>query len=165
MPFPVCLLAVAAGLLLPLQDSFAAGSDRNAPAGGGSSCTADADSRCPSWMPSQREMRTVLAAYFCDATDRGLVRPRVHRVVRAETSQITCAALGPETNSNIACGGEMYFVGPDGRIDDITFSPTMHRQDNGRYAVYEGEDESGNEVWHVPAPQSASKVCTGQPLR
>ncbi|MBB3780229.1 hypothetical protein FHY16_003012 [Xanthomonas campestris] len=165
MPSYLPLLAVAACLLLPLQDSLAAAPDRNAPAAVVSSCTADAYSSCPSWMPSQQEMRTVLADYFCDAADRGLVRPRVTRVVRAETSQVTCAALGPETNSNIACGGDMQFIGPDGRTDFLTFSPTMHRQDDGRYAIYEGEDENGNAVWHTPSPQRASKVCTGQPLR
>ncbi|MBB4129901.1 hypothetical protein [Xanthomonas sp. 3075] len=111
-------------------------------------------------------MRTVIAAYFCAAADRGLVRPHVSRVVRAETSQITCAALGPQPGSNFVCGGEMHFVGPDDeRMDFITFSPTMHRQDDGRYAIYEGEDDTGNAIWQVPPPQSASKVCSGQPLR
>ncbi|MFB9040188.1 hypothetical protein ACULL9_11665 [Xanthomonas arboricola pv. corylina] len=165
MPSYVSLLAVAACLLLPLQDSLAAAPDRRQPAAVVSSCTADAYGSCPSWMPSQREMRTVLADYFCEAADRGLVRPRVSRVVRAETSQVTCAALGTETNSNIVCGGDMHFIGPDGRTDFVTFSPTMHRQDDGRYAIYEGEDENENAVWHVPSPQSASKVCAGQPLR
>ncbi|MCC8625090.1 hypothetical protein G8D19_18145 [Xanthomonas vesicatoria] len=164
MPFYVCLLAVAAGLLLPLQDSRAAAPDRNEPAGVVPTCLADAYNSCPSWMPSQREMRRVLADYFCDAADRGLVRPRVSRVVRAETSQITCAALGPKPNSNFVCAGDMYFIGPDGRTDFVTFSPTMHRQDDGRYAIYEGDDENENEVWHVPSPQSASKVCTDQSL-
>ncbi|MEG8063987.1 hypothetical protein G3N90_03485 [Xanthomonas hortorum pv. gardneri] len=164
MPSHISLLAAAICLLLPVQTAFAAAPDHPEGAGVVSSCTADAYS-CPPWMPSQREMRTVIAAYFCDAADRGLIRPEVSRVVRAETSQVSCAALGQEAGSNFVCGGEVQFIGPDGRVDFITFSPTMHRQDDGRYALYEGSDEHDNEVWHVPAPQSTSKVCTGRSLR
>ncbi|MCE4360568.1 hypothetical protein [Xanthomonas hortorum] len=164
MPSYISLLISAACLLLPFQTAFAAAPDQAERAGVVPSCTADAYS-CPPWMPSQREMRTVIADYLCDAADRGLIRPKVSRIVRAETSQVTCAALGQEPGSNFVCGGDMQFIGADGHTDVITFSPTMHRQDDGRYALYEGSDEHDNEVWRAPAPQRASKVCTGQVLR
>ncbi len=154
------LIAAAVGLLLPLLPASAAVPEQAGSAAGDRSCTADPYS-CPAWMPSQSEMRSVLAAYFCEAVGRGLLRPGVSRVVHAETSQVTCAALGPGPGDNFVCGGEMRFIGADGRIDAAEFSPTMHRQDDGRYALYEGDDEHGDPRWHVPLPQGASKACAG----
>lgn len=123
-----------------------------------SSCTPDPYS-CPDWMPSQAQIRSAVADYFCALADRGLIAPKLPGPVVAESSQVTCAALAREPGSNFICGGEIRFINPDGRMDAEAFSPTLHHDEAGRIAFYEGDDDGGNEIWHAPAPRERSRYC------
>ncbi len=151
------LLAIAASQL-PLSMAIAASPPRPASTVPASSCEGDA-SRCPAWMPSQAEMRSTIADYFCELADQGRIQPRVKQLVRAESSPLNCGALGEEPGSNFVCGGEMRFIGKGGEIDTITFSPALRYEEDGRIAFYVGDDEEGEQVWRVPAPQSTSATC------
>jgi hypothetical protein len=123
-----------------------------------SSCTPDPYS-CPDWMPSQAQIRRAVADYFCALADRGLIAPTLAGPVVAESSPVTCAALGREPGSNFVCGGEIRFVHSDGRSETQAFSPTLHHDDKGRIAFYEGDDAGGNEIWRAPAPREHSRYC------
>jgi hypothetical protein len=126
-----------------------------------SSCTPDPYS-CPDWMPSQAQIRNAVADYFCELADRGFIIPKLAGPVRAETSLVTCAALAPEPASNFVCGGEIRFVHPDGMIERLAFSPTLHHDEAGYIAFLEGADEHGNEIWRTPLPRERSRHCAGR---
>jgi hypothetical protein len=113
-------------------------------------------------MPSQAEMRNTITGYFCELVDQGKLQPQVKRLVRAETSPVNCGPLGQEPGSNFICGGEMRFVGRGDEMYTITFSPTLRRQGDGSFALYDGDDEEGRQIWRVPAPRSTSKTCAGR---
>lgn len=162
MPMPAnlhVLLAISASML-PLSLAVAAPSDPIASTAPASSCYGA--NGCPAWMPSQADMRSTIVDYFCELSDQGDIQPRVERVVRAESSPLTCSSLGEEPGSNFVCGGEMRFFGSGNDIDAITFSPTMRREKDGRFAIYEGDDEEGAEVWRVPASWLTSKTCASR---
>lgn len=128
------------------------------------SCTPD-PYLCPDWMPSQARMRSVIADYFCEQVDNGRIIPAAPGQAVAESSTLSCAALNPEVGGNFVCGGELGFIHADGSSKRITFSPTLHYTDNGRIAFYQGDDEAGKEVWHVPAARSTSRYCSAPPAR
>lgn len=151
------LLAIAASQL-PLSMAIAAPPPRAASTAPASSCEGDA-SRCPAWMPSQAEMRNTIADHFCELADQGRIQPRVKPLVRAESSPLNCGALGEEPGSNFVCGGEMRFIGKGGEIDTVPFSPTLRREEDGRIALYVGDDEEGEQIWHAPASRSNSATC------
>ncbi|WP_273829746.1 hypothetical protein [Pseudomonas sp. SBT1-2] len=153
------LLLTIAGSLLPLSLAIAAPSTTPASTAPATSCQGDA-SRCPGWMPSQAEMRNTIADYFCELADQGRIQPRVKRLIRVESSPLNCGALGQQPGSNFVCGGEMRFIGRGNDVDTIAFSPTLRREEDGRFALYVGDDEEGEPVWRVPAPRSASKTCS-----
>ncbi|KRG70596.1 hypothetical protein [Pseudoxanthomonas dokdonensis] len=148
----------AAACLLPFSMALAASSTPAASNAPGSSCIGDA-SQCPAWMPSQAEMRSSIADYFCELADQGLFQPRVKQLIRAESSPLNCGALQPEPGSNFVCGGEMRFIGKGGEIHRIQFSPTLRREQDGRIAFYVGDDEHAEHLWRVPAPRSSSPTC------
>lgn len=158
MPVSTRLLLAIAASLLPLSGTIAAPSIQPASTAPASTCQDDA-SRCPAWMPSQAEMRNTIADHFCELADQGRIQPRVKPLVRAESSPLNCGALGEQAGSNIVCGGEMRFVGKDGEMDTITFSPTLRREEDGCIAFYVGNDEEGEQVWRVPAPRATSATC------
>lgn len=110
-------------------------------------------------MPSQAEMRSTIADYFCELADQGRIQPRVKQLDRAESSPLNCGALGEAPGSNFVCGGEMRFIGKGSEIDSITFSPTLRYEEDGRIAFYVGDDEEGEQVWRVPASRSNSATC------
>ncbi|WP_372437217.1 hypothetical protein ACCM60_19025 [Pseudomonas chlororaphis subsp. aureofaciens] len=105
-------------------------------------------------------MRNTIADYFCELADQGRIQPRVKRLIRVESSPLNCGALGQQPGSNFVCGGEMRFIGRGNDVDTIAFSPTLRREEDGRFALYVGDDEEGEPVWRVPAPRSASKTCS-----
>ncbi|WP_244900590.1 MULTISPECIES: hypothetical protein [Stenotrophomonas] len=152
------LQLVIATSLLSLSTAIAAPSTQPASTAPASSCKGDA-SGCPSWMPSQAQVRNTIADYFCELADQGRIQPRVKQLVRAESSPLNCGALGEAPGSNFVCGGEMRFIGKGSEIDTITFSPTLRYEEDGRIAFYVGDDEEGEEVWRVPAPRSTSTTC------
>ncbi|MFL0349162.1 hypothetical protein [Stenotrophomonas lactitubi] len=155
--FPRLQLVIAASLL-SLSTAIAAPTTQPASTAPASSCKGDA-SGCPSWMPSQAQMRNTIADYFCELADQGRIQPRVKRLVRAESSPLNCGALGEEPGSNFVCGGEMRFIGKGSEIDTITFSSTLRYEEEGRIAFYVGDDEEGEQVWRVPASRSNSATC------
>ncbi len=110
-------------------------------------------------MPSEADARSTIADYFCELVDQGRVEPQVKQLIRAESSQLICAPLG---EPNFVCGGEMRFIGTRNDIDAVAFSPTMRREEDGRFAIYEGEGAEGEEVWRVPASRITSKACTSR---
>lgn len=152
------LQLVIAASLLSLSTAIAAPTTQPASTAPASSCKGDA-SGCPSWMPSQAQMRNTIADYFCELADQGRIQPRVKRLVRAESSPLNCGPLGEEPGSNFVCGGEMRFIGKGSEIDTITFSPTLRYEEEGRIAFYVGDDEEGEQVWRVPASRSNSATC------
>lgn len=158
MPITTRLLFTLAASLMPYCSASATPATPPVSTAPASSCQGDAYS-CPAWMPSQAEMRNTIADYFCDLADRGVIQLRVKPVVRAESSPLNCAALGQAPDSNFVCGGEMRFIGQGTDIDAITFSPTLHRDAEGRIAFYEGDDKDGEEVWRPPARRTASSLC------
>ncbi len=128
------------------------------------SCAPDPYS-CPDWMPSQAQMRSVIADYFCERVDNGLIVPAAPGHAVAESSSLSCAALNPEVGGNFVCGGELRFIHADGSSKGITFSPTLHYTDDGRIAFYQGDDDAGEEIWHVPAARSTSRYCSAPTAR
>ncbi len=150
------LVPLAAALLPALADASALRDDADASA---SSCQPDPDS-CPPWMPSQADIRAVMSDYFCELIDSGaLASPSAGRVV-VEPSRMACAALHPEVGANFVCGGEVRVVHPDGTQRYHGVSPTLHHDADNRIAIYQGDDDAGNERWHVPVSHSGSRYCT-----
>lgn len=146
---------LAATLLPALADASALRDDA-APA---SSCQPDPDS-CPPWMPSHADIGAVRSDYFCELIDSGaLASPSAGPVV-VEPSRMACAAWHPEVGANVVCGGEVCVVPPDGTQRYHGVSPTLHHDADTHIAIYQGDDDPGNERWHVPVSHSGSRYCT-----
>lgn len=121
-------------------------------------CRSDAHG-CPDWMPSQAQMRSAIADYFCEEVDRGRIAPAALGPVTTDTSNIACSALDTSPGGNFVCGGEFRFIHRDGTRKAYSFSPTLHHDAQGRIAFYRGDDEAGKAIWRVPAPRDTSRYC------